>query len=195
MRADDYSILVAFGPGVKNRRGERLTADDSLAISNTLAGAKWNRGYLRGPNGELITGDGTAVPNKWRRGDLIDANGALVVTTQVAGSVVRQGYLRNASTGAMVVTQTTGGGAGPAPTLTQLQPDNSGQWNQEVRLIGTNFTSQSVILVNGVVRDTTYVSATELRTIVQGGGAAGNYQVKVRNADGQETAALTYTKF
>ena len=81
---------------------------------------------------------------------------------------------------------------GPAPTLASLEPDSSGNWTAEVRLLGTGFTQTSEVLANGnPVTPVTYVSATELRVIVPV-SAAGAYTVAVRNGS-QVSNTLTFT--
>jgi len=83
----------------------------------------------------------------------------------------------------------------PAPTLASLSPDSSGNWNQEVVVTGTNFTNQSVVLANNVpVQQTNYDSPTQLRAVAPA-SAAGTYQIKVRNIDGQTSNSLPFTAF
>jgi hypothetical protein len=60
------------------------------------------------------------------------------------------------------------GGAGPAPTLTNINP-NSGtdlQKDQPISATGTNFVSGSKILWNGMALTTTYVSSTQLTATI-----------------------------
>ena len=83
--------------------------------------------------------------------------------------------------------------AAPAPpTLASLEPDSSGNWAAEVRILGTGFTQTSQVLANNApVTPVTYVSATELRFVVPV-SAAGTYTVKVRNGTA-ESNVLTFT--
>jgi len=83
----------------------------------------------------------------------------------------------------------------PIPMLTSLQPDSSGSWDAEIRILGSNFTTSSVVLANNqVVQNVTYISASELRVVVPGIHQAGVYPVKVRNGS-QESNALSFTAF
>jgi len=80
----------------------------------------------------------------------------------------------------------------PPPTLASLDPDSSGDWEAEVRLLGTGFTDTSEILADdALVTPVTFVDATELRCVVPV-TAAGPYQVKVRNGT-QESNPLQFT--
>jgi len=193
-RDDNFATFYFGAPGVKNRDGERLNSDNSLAMTTTVAGCKFNRGFMRDANGALLTADPGVPPLKFRRGYLVDANNALVTTTVLTGATIRQGDLR-APNGALVIAIGTALQTAPQPTLTQLNPDNSGQWNQEVRCIGTNFTPDSVVVANGIVMDTRYISATELRVTVNGTAPPQTYQVKVRTGDKESTPTLSYFKF
>jgi len=86
----------------------------------------------------------------------------------------------------------TQGPAPVAPTLSSLQPDSSGNWQAEVRILGTGFTPNSEVLANhNPVNPKTYVSATELRVVVPV-SAAGAYTVEVRES-GLVSNALTFT--
>jgi len=80
----------------------------------------------------------------------------------------------------------------PVPALASLEPDSSGNWTAEVRLLGSGFTQTSQVLANdALVSPVTFVSDTELRCIVPA-SAAGSYAVKVRNGS-QDSNVLTFT--
>jgi hypothetical protein len=193
-RDDNFARIVFEAPGVKNRDGERLNSDNSLAITTVVAGTKNNRGHKRGVNGELLTADPGTPPLKFKRGYLRDANDALVTTTSLTGAVVKRGDLI-APNGALVVSIGTALQTAPQPTLTLLTPDSSGGWNQEVVVNGTNFTPDSVVISGNLVAETRYISPTELRIVVPGSLATGVYQVQVRTGDKVSVASLPYTRY
>jgi len=59
----------------------------------------------------------------------------------------------------------------PVPALTSINPSavNSGGADFTLTLIGTGFVQASVVRINGLSRQTTFVSATELRATIQAG--------------------------
>src|SRR5262245_7029411 len=79
-----------------------------------------------------------------------------------------------------------------AAVITSLNPDSAEIGGPPVTLhvIGTGFTNDAVINFNGGDEETTYVSATELTTLVKPSTATtpGSYPVKVVQADGESNA-------
>ena len=76
-----------------------------------------------------------------------------------------------------------------APTIGALDPETAvlGSADITMHVRGGNFTEESVIVFNGGDETTTFVSATDLTTIVKPSTAsvAGAFPVQVRNADDQ----------
>lgn len=110
-RDDNFAYLTTPSGGAKWRDGERLEADNSLAITTDLTPANlfWRQGFLRWyPGGALVVANPGTPPLKMQRGYLRDVNGALVITNVLTGAVVRQGELR-APNGALVTTSAQGG--------------------------------------------------------------------------------------
>lgn len=87
-------------------------------------------------------------------------------------------------------------GQAPLPTLTSLNPASIAAVHEDtsVALIGTNFMPSSQIIMNGNVERTTFISATELRTIVKATSfiEAGSVPVQVSN-DGRLSAIVNLT--
>jgi hypothetical protein len=84
---------------------------------------------------------------------------------------------------------------GQEPTLTQLSPAEAviGSTDFTLVVIGTNFTPTSVIVFNGGVEPTTYVSATELNTGIKPSTASAAATVPVTVQQGSfETAPLDF---
>jgi hypothetical protein len=79
-------------------------------------------------------------------------------------------------------------------TFTNHSPDNiaSGAGTQVLTATGTNFTTQSKIVVNGVIQTTTYVSSTSLTATVTKKATAGTWPLVV-NTGGALTATRTWT--
>ena len=81
--------------------------------------------------------------------------------------------------------------------LTSITPDTAelGSADLVLACTGEGFFSDSVIVFNGGVEATTYVSPTELTTIVKPSTAtaAGSFPVLVRNYDGKESAAVNFS--
>lgn len=79
-------------------------------------------------------------------------------------------------------------------TFTLLAPDNiaSGGGTQLLTCTGTNFTKQSVIVVNGVPQTTTFVSNTSITATVTKKATAGTWSVYI-NTGGAQTAPRTWT--
>jgi hypothetical protein len=102
-RNDAGALKVAAGAGVRWHDGYKLNADNSLAITTTVAGCVMRQGHMRDANGALLTADPGVGTPKWRDGMLVDDNGALVTAVYpAAGQQTRQGYLRTPA-GALVV--------------------------------------------------------------------------------------------
>lgn len=89
---------------------------------------------------------------------------------------------------------------GPAkPTVTALVPNTAeiGTPPLVMKVQGTNFTPNSEILWNGVPEPTTYVSATELTTVVKPETATGAFTIPVSvrtqwvNADAGQNFSFT----
>jgi len=78
------------------------------------------------------------------------------------------------------------------PVLEALQPDSSGQWDAQVRAIGSNFKQNSVLVANDTEANTAFISSTELSSVVPGVHTPGTYQVKVRTGT-LESAELPFT--
>jgi hypothetical protein len=80
--------------------------------------------------------------------------------------------------------------------LEDIDPDSAeiGSADLTLTLTGTGFTGDSVIVFNGGDEPTTFVSDTELTTIVKPStaGTEGDFPVLVRNA-GEQSAALDFT--
>jgi hypothetical protein len=81
------------------------------------------------------------------------------------------------------------------PALASIAPTStvSGAGTQLVTATGTNFTRQSVIVVNGVPQTTTFVSPTSLTATVTKKATAGTWPVKVVTGGVVETAPQTWT--
>lgn len=83
------------------------------------------------------------------------------------------------------------------PVLTSLDPDTAtlGDPDVTLRCLGSGFNVDSVIVFNGGDELTTFVSDSEVTTIVRPSTAsvAGSYPVLVRNIDDQETGSLDFT--
>jgi len=79
-------------------------------------------------------------------------------------------------------------------TLTSIAPPSvaSGGGTQLLTATGTNFTKQSVIVVNGVPQTTTFVSNTSITATVTKKATAGTWPVIVTTA-GAQTAPQTWT--
>jgi len=87
-------------------------------------------------------------------------------------------------------------GAAPLPTLTSLVPPTrvaAPTADLSLVLNGTNFMPSSQIEMAGHIERTTYISPTELRTIVKGTsfGGAGNIAVRVFN-DNRPSAVVNF---
>lgn len=83
-----------------------------------------------------------------------------------------------------------------AATITSLDPDDvaSGVGTVALTVNGTNFTSQSVVYVNGVAQTTVFVNATQLTVAAAPKRpTAGTYPVMVRTAGIVETAPSDWT--
>jgi hypothetical protein len=81
-----------------------------------------------------------------------------------------------------------------APTLTSLTPNTAvlGASPVAVTVTGTNFTEESVLVVNGAVQPTTYVSATSLTSVVPPPAAAGTVPCLVQTFSHQ-TSSTNFT--
>lgn len=81
------------------------------------------------------------------------------------------------------------------PALASIAPPSvaSGAGTQLLTATGTNFTKQSVIVVNGVPQVTTFVSATSLTATVTKKTTAGTWPVYVLTGGVVNTATLNWT--
>lgn len=84
-----------------------------------------------------------------------------------------------------------------APVVSSLNPNSAvlGSPSFTLRVLGSGFTPSSVIIFNGGEEPTTFVSPTEITTGVNMGtaGVAVAVPVKVRNANGLESAPVDFT--
>jgi hypothetical protein len=85
-----------------------------------------------------------------------------------------------------------------APTLTSLEPKNTAALSDPdftISCIGTGFDAESVIVWGGGDEPTTFVSDTEVTTLVKPstGGTAGSRSVLIRNGLGEQSNALDFT--
>ena len=101
----------------------------------------------------------------------------------------------NEPPGSMVGGEGGGTAPGDKAVLTDLEPDTAeiGDEDLTMTVTGTGFTADCKILFNGGEEPTTFVSDTEVSTIVRPTSAsvAGEYPVQVRNAAG-DSDALTF---
>ena len=85
----------------------------------------------------------------------------------------------------------------PGPILATLDPNEAqmGSADLTLRVLGSNFDEDSVIVFNGGDEVTAFISATELHTGVKPSlvGAAITVPVFVRNADGQQSEERGFT--
>lgn len=78
------------------------------------------------------------------------------------------------------------------PVLTTIAP-TSGTLATEITFTGTGFTPNSRILVGSSDLAPWFVNSTTLKFTIPAGTALGATSLKVRNQDGQESAAKTFT--
>lgn len=85
----------------------------------------------------------------------------------------------------------------PAPTLTNISPITAIIGSADVTLVctGTGFVQGAVVLFNNSANETTFVSDTEVSTIVEPSTASGAWTVPVavKNPDGQETGSIDFS--
>lgn len=82
----------------------------------------------------------------------------------------------------------------PPPQITSLVPSKGTSGGVvTVRILGQNFFSTSVVLFQGGIQPSAYVSATELTvTLSLSGLNPGNYDLWVRNSDNQDSNKVTF---
>lgn len=82
----------------------------------------------------------------------------------------------------------------PAPQITSLVPNKGTSGSAlTVRVLGQNFFNSSVVLFQGGIQPSSYVSGTELTvTLSLSGLNPGNYSLWVRNSDNQESNKVTF---
>ncbi|MHB1298293.1 MAG: YncE family protein [Gemmatimonadaceae bacterium] len=132
-------------------------------------------------------------------GSVVQFDGVACNTTFVDGvtlrAVIPAAALTSVRTAALrVVNPTPGGGISaaipvdvvvPPPTVTLLQPGSvsAGAAGFTLNVSGTDFQSDAIIEVNGVVRATTFVSATQVSTPITASDvlSAGSLAIVVRN--------------
>lgn len=161
-----------------------------LEISSTFAGAPMPQLTAVSPN-VVPTGGAafnlTVIGSDFHRNSVVRWNGADRQTTFVTGNQLRAAItaadIASAGTAKVtVLTPTPGGGTttelsvtisgnNPAPTLTRSDPNaaNLGAGPVNIRVFGTNFTSNSVIRLNGADRTTNFVSSVELGGVIAPG--------------------------
>lgn len=84
----------------------------------------------------------------------------------------------------------------PAPTVSALDPNSAevGSRGIIMKVTGTNFTPNSRIVFNGGEEQTTFVSATELRTLVRPWTASGPWTVPVTvRTEGRESGPVNFS--
>jgi hypothetical protein len=117
---------------------------------------------------------------------------ALVANAGQAGVIVTNGPGAYSSTLPFTIIA-----ANPAPTLTGISPRKAvaGSSGFSMMVIGTNFTSQSVVTFGGTALATTYVSSTQVNATVPTSAlaAVGSVKVVVGNGTGNSSSPVTFT--
>jgi hypothetical protein len=106
-------------------------------------------------------------------------NPTLIASPPVATTTEQMEYVRQVLTRAcsdsrfaekafFAIVKIIAGNDKPIPEITSLNPSsvNLGEPSFDIHVMGRNFTEESVIVFNGYVEPTTFVSSTELTTIV-----------------------------
>jgi hypothetical protein len=133
-----------------------------------------------------------------------------VSNTQLTATILASDIAAAGNYNVTVTNPTPGGGTSapvvfvvsapnPVPTITTLSPSSAMVGGSAFTLTvnGTNFISASVVNFNGVVRTTTYISATQLTATILASdiASAGTYNVTVTNPapGGGTSSAVTFT--
>lgn len=85
-----------------------------------------------------------------------------------------------------------GGDLAPTPVLVRLNPDYSGDWDAEVHALGSDFIPEAKLFVGENQWPTTFVSDSDLSTVVPQSAHAGTYTVSVRQG-GKISNELQFT--
>jgi len=144
----------------------------------------------------------TVTGANFAAGSVVRWNNAARSTTVVNVSTLRADIpgadIASAGTATITVFSPTPGGGtsnpvtftitnqAPVPTVTSISPSSgtAGSGNFQIVVTGTNFTTDSKVRWNGVDRNTTFVSSTEVRAAINGSdlAAVGTASVTVYNA-------------
>ncbi len=166
---------------------------------------------LTGGNGFTLTVDGT----NFLTGSVVRWNGAdratvFVNSTRLTAAILSADVAAGGTAGITVFNPAPGGGtsnsraftvnaANPVPTTTSLLPAeiSFGSGTFSLTVFGTNFVNGSVVLWNGQVRSTAFVSAAQLTAVILAGdiAASGTAAVTVYNTSpgGGTSNAKTFT--
>lgn len=166
------------------------TATAALASgSSTTAGG--TEGTYPGASGGTVPASSSASP---------EGSGSETVSTLSVPNPSPFGQLSTVSVEGNYTTNPNGQHASSlspssAITLTSINPTSTAAAVGTITqtCTGTNFTSQSVMYVNGVAQTTTVVSSTSLTATVTKKTTAGTWAVMVRTAGIVETAPQTWT--
>ncbi|MFN0108882.1 MAG: beta strand repeat-containing protein [Blastocatellia bacterium] len=139
---------------------------------------------MGGSEAFTLTVNGT----NFTQNSVVRFNGQALVTTfvsatQLKGAVTAANIATPGTASITVFTPTPGGGTSnamlltinvppnPIPSITAINPTTvtSGGGNFTLTVLGTGFVQSSVVRFNNADRTTTYISATELRAIIQAG--------------------------